>query len=161
MTLEAAPTVLRADSLSIELPKGWSSETAGVEDPVLLFARSASDSSGANPNTRNLVVTREALSPLLAKLFNQDPVFFLQVSLLQTYRSMNMIDVRRRTINGVSGVFISSFLREAKTEVSNVQFFFLRGERLFLVVYSCQYSERENAIPAFEKSLSTLRWSKK
>jgi len=152
----AAPYLLKEDSISIEVPNSWAMENPG--DPVILMAHTQPDSSGRSVSMyMNLVITRETVAPDLKALYLKDPKFYLQVTLLQAYKTFRIVQVNDRTVNGLRGVYMLGSMKEAKAEVRNLQFYTLVGSRLYAVTCTCLAADWQSALPIFEQMLSTFR----
>jgi hypothetical protein len=151
---------LPSDSISLDLPTGWEAETS--KPPVLLMCHTPAESASVAASAyKNLAITRQDMRPDLKTLYLKDPRFFLQVTLLQTFTTLSINQIVDRSIGGYKGVLIFGTLKEAQAAVSNMQFYFLVGNRLYTIVYSCQTQNWDKSWPTFEKSLSSLRKLKK
>jgi len=148
------------DSLLMDIPGGWNTQKGSA--PLVFLARSTTPeptvpSPDASSFYQNLAVTRQDLSKDLRRVYEKDPVFYLEVVLYTAYANISIFQIQRKTINGISGVYIQASLAANGTIVSNVQFYCLLGSQLYGMAFTGLSSSWQTSSIAFEKSLSTLK----
>jgi len=144
---------LLQDNLTIVLPENWPIKAS---NPPIIFIAKAITPENGTPLTdavpyyhyQNIVITCQEMTNNQKSLYDKDPSFYLQVTLYQTYPTLAIYQIDKRTINRFSGVYIKNIVEESNLRVGNIQFLFLIGDRLYGVAFSClsQTLEKNSSI---------------
>jgi hypothetical protein len=143
---------LSSEGLRIVTPEGWNYSPA--QEPLIGIVREPQSAYSAF--ARNVVFTKEPMTASQIEMFQNDPVSYMKIILMQTYNSMQILEARKQVIANYSGAYIVANIAAAGMQISNLQYYFLHNGYMYSVVYSGLAENFQGSMPIFEKSLYSL-----
>lgn len=153
VSLAEKPFVSKTLGVSIQQPKGWTSDESGKYGAELFFFCTESDKEKGKPFTANINLTSEATQGYSLKAYVDASKKYIKKS----FAGYKSLPDRNVTVNGKVGVIIGGTFAQQGYNIRNEQLITISGGKAYIVTATALASTWSKYSALFDASLLTLK----